>query len=134
MANAMRAGEPNPRPILRRILSAAAVVIAALLGWIVGRMWGWEDPIPPVHVEQFYGVAAGTNQQGQYCIDNSTEGLRCAVLRVGFDITLPREGTPVRGGFARLPNDTSDPREASWLWVTELACGWKGTEAATICP
>jgi hypothetical protein len=132
MTNALRANNPTSRSMLRLSLAIAALAIAALCGSMYTR-YTLSQGIAPFRVEQFYGVAAGMNAQGQFCIDNSTTGLRCAELRIEQGAELPRDGTPVRGGFAELPSDM-ESLEASWLWITELACGWEGTENATICP
>ncbi len=105
------------------------------VGWIAGLSHeGAFDSIKPVRVRQYYGVAMGENEDGEYCIEHSSDGAECAVLRLEDDARLPEVGSPVRGGLTQLPSDTSDPYEPSWLWVTGLACGWEGTEGATACP
>jgi hypothetical protein len=92
------------------------------------------DAIQPVRVSQYYGVALGMNEQGEFCIKNSTTGERCGIPRLAAGAKPPPNGAPVSGGFARIPRDSSDLPAPSWLWLTELACGWEGTEGATHCP
>ena len=92
------------------------------------------DTIQPVRVRQYDGVALGMNDKGEFCINNSTTGQRCGIPRLAAGAKPPPNGTPVVGGFARIPSDSSDLPAPSWLWLTELACGWEGTEGATRCP
>ena len=134
MTVAARSNLQQRRPIRRAAVFVGLLAVGALSGWIAARANSSSDAISPVHVEQFYGVAAGLNAEGEFCIVNSATGERCAVLRLASGTDLPPDGSPVRGGLARLPSDTSDTREPSWLWVSEIACGWKGTEKATLCP
>ena len=125
---------------MRRLLLFAAVPIACAaaafaVGWYIGaENAGGFDPIEPARIQQFYGVARGENDDGEYCIENSSAGLRCAALRLENGSDLPVEGSPVRGGLTRLPSDSSDLPRDTWIWVTALACGWDGTEEATVCP
>ncbi len=111
----------------------ALLLLGLTIGVVVGN-WDELFQIPPVNVSQYYGVAQGTDSKGRFCINNSEEGVRCAVLRLPEGADPPEEGYPVRGGYAELPSDTSDLPEPSWLWVTLLSCGWEGTEDATRCP
>ena len=127
-----RLSAPALRITVLILLGVLHLVGAFTLGVIV------EDAFEPPSIEwrQYYGVARGMDSEGRFCIDNSKEGLRCAVPRLEGNprFLLPEEGSAVRGGYAELPSDTSDLPEPSWLWVTKLACGWPGTEEATRCP
>jgi hypothetical protein len=118
-------------------VTAGLVLAAGLIG--VGYVGGQSragafDPIEPVRVRQYYGVAVDEGDDHEYCVDNSSSGVVCAVPRVEAEARLPPIGSPVRGGLAALPNDASDLPEPSWLWLTTLDCGWDGTEGATVCP
>jgi hypothetical protein len=126
-------------PVKRGIVGVTAGLILAAgfmgVGYVGGQSGaGAFDPIEPVRVRQYYGVAVDEGDDGGYCVDNSSTGVECAVPRLEDGARLPPIGSPVRGGLAALPSDTSDRPEPSWLWLTTLDCGWDGTEGATVCP
>jgi hypothetical protein len=114
-----------------RILLCLTLVGAAVgTGFVLGLGHaGALGTTPPIKTSYYDGVAVGVNSDGEYCIDNSSEGVRCAVPRLDAGYRLPPAGAPVRARYARLPSDTSYPPEPSWLWVTELACSGSGAKA-----
>jgi hypothetical protein len=113
----------------------AAVVLLVAAGTMAGVFYAdHRDPIEPVRVSQFYGESAGMNERGQYCIESESDGRRCAIPRLRDGAEVPPTGSPVRGGFGRIPSDTSDLPEPSWLWLTRLACPDEPADATATCP
>lgn len=112
---------------MRTAARIAGLVLVGLVLVGVGIVGGIvyvdeRDAIDPVPISQFYGVSAGTDEQGRYCIDSESDGRRCALLRLRDGDEIPPAGGPIRGGYSLLPSDSSDPPEPSWIWLTPLAC------------